>query len=457
MWYSSTVSNLAPGAVRARRWPFIVAVVLALGVVVSVEQRGSESELSAAVERLATAQQTLAQALAMGLERELSNPVTSTADAVTRFRADAHRVAPEQLILVDSGDGLRDAKGERVTSASLEAAMRSGAESAVLPRDEAVALGLPRRRAAAGFSRFAVPVRLSVAVIATGLPERARATREQMISLGGTLLVSFTILGFALFAMRREGERLRFAHRLEREQLEHARDEQLGRADRIAVASALSIGVAHELATPLGVIAARVEQLSRAVKGDERAERALVAISEQVQQMKLVMQGFLGLARGEPPKVSPTAPARLVEDSAVSVQHRFNHANVTLEANSSDSLPVVELDATLIRQALANLLINALQASAPGARVILRATAGEGALSLTVEDEGAGIGVEVARRAKEPFFTTRAQTGGTGLGLAITNEIVRHHSGTLTLGRRSVGNGTIACITLPLVREAEPH
>jgi signal transduction histidine kinase len=73
-------------------------------------------------------------------------------------------------------------------------------------------------------------------------------------------------------------------------------------------------------------------------------------------------------------------------------------------------------------------------------------------LVFSVEDEGVGIEPEVAQRATEPFFTTRGHAGGTGLGLAITNEIVRHHSGTLTLGPRRDHHGTLARITLPLVR-----
>jgi signal transduction histidine kinase len=452
----ATVPSTQPSTVsgrRTRQVPFVAAIALSIGVVVAVEQRGSEAELSAAVERLASAQHVVARALTLGLERELGDASPGEARRVVRrFHEAAARVTPEQLVLVDTGDGLRDPLGVVRRAPSIEEALASGATDVVVPREEADALGLPRRRAAAGLGRLTGPLPLRLAVVTTSLPERARTTREQWISLAGTLLVSGVILGFGVIALRHEGQRLQLLHRLERAQLELERDEQLALAERIAVASALSIGVAHELATPLGVIAARVEQLRRAVKGEERAERALAAIDEQVQQMKLVMQGFLGLARGEPPKVSAASPTQLVDDAARAVQHRFTHAKVQLTLQTGPLLPVVTLDATLMRQALTNLLINALEASPAGTTVTLASAVTGTELVFSVEDEGVGIEPEVAQRATEPFFTTRGHAGGTGLGLAITNEIVRHHSGTLTLGPRRDHHGTLARITLPLVR-----
>src|SRR5512141_2882070 len=138
MWYRWTVPNPPPAGVPVRRWPFIVAIAASIGVVVAVEQRGTEAELSAAVERLAAAQHTLARALTMGLERQLAEEgAPQAARAVVRFREDAHRVAPEQLVLVDAGDGLRDAEGALRHAETLEAALRGGADSLVLPREEA--------------------------------------------------------------------------------------------------------------------------------------------------------------------------------------------------------------------------------------------------------------------------------------------------------------------------------
>ena len=65
-----------------------------------------------------------------------------------------------------------------------------------------------------------------------------------------------------------------------------------------------------------------------------------------------------------------------------------------------------------------------------------------------VDDDGAGIPDDIARRATEPFFSTRRGEGGSGLGLTIAREIVNHHAGTITLARREDGVGTRATITI---------
>jgi signal transduction histidine kinase len=71
-------------------------------------------------------------------------------------------------------------------------------------------------------------------------------------------------------------------------------------------------------------------------------------------------------------------------------------------------------------------------------------------VAFVVTDDGAGITSEAAARAKEPFFTTKAQGLGTGLGLAIAAEIVKSHRGEMTIGPNQGGKGTRALIEIPI-------
>ncbi len=103
-------------------------------------------------------------------------------------------------------------------------------------------------------------------------------------------------------------------------------------------------------------------------------------------------------------------------------------------------------DAFQLKQALLNLVLNALQASGEGGTIILRAKVeGERAV-IEVDDEGEGIADDLREKVFTLFFTTRE--GGTGLGLPIVRRIVEEHGGTITLGPRPDG-GTRATVTVP--------
>jgi signal transduction histidine kinase len=78
-------------------------------------------------------------------------------------------------------------------------------------------------------------------------------------------------------------------------------------------------------------------------------------------------------------------------------------------------------------------------------------------VAFVVTDDGEGITAESAARVFEPFFTTKPPGSGSGLGLAISNEIVKHHRGTLTVEPRPRARGTRACIEIPAIpRNHEP-
>jgi signal transduction histidine kinase len=445
------MSDLVP---RRRHVPLIVAMVLATAAVAGLRVWDSERESQHAVTRLAMAQGTLARALAFDLESRLAAEEASGLErdeALARatealLRDSAHLGAPRQTLVFVGGPGALH--GSRAVTPSLEGLAASGDELLILSRDEAVKLGLPPRRAVAAWRATSRPA-LGVLVVASADLERVRAQREELLSVVSVLVVVALVLGFGVTAVRRDGERVRLAHLLERQRLERERDEQLTRAERVAVASALSLGIAHELATPLGVIAAKVEGLRRNAT-DERSVAALAVISEQVATMRQVMQGFLSLARGDAPQTTQVAAESLARAAARAVVHRFTAANVSLQLEVPEGLPMVWADETLVRQALANLLINAAQASGPGSHVTLRLSVVEGTLEFRVLDEGHGIPSAIADQVTRPFVTTRAQVGGTGLGLAITQELARHHGGTVSLGPGPGGRGTEATLRLPL-------
>jgi signal transduction histidine kinase len=129
------------------------------------------------------------------------------------------------------------------------------------------------------------------------------------------------------------------------------------------------------------------------------------------------------------------------------VEHRFDAAQVKLEV-AMDCEGSVSGDPRLLDQALVNLLLNACDASHAGQTVHMHAEVSNARVCFCVEDEGSGISADVAARATEPFFTTKAPGAGTGLGLAIVNEIAKHHQGRFVIAPRA-GGGTEARLELP--------
>src|SRR5262249_7256936 len=125
-------------------------------------------------------------------------------------------------------------------------------------------------------------------------------------------------------------------------------DERLARAGRVAMMGTLASGVAHEISTPLGVIAGRAEQLAARVGNDDRAKKNVQAILEQSHRIEDVVRGFLDFARGGAPSLRQVAPAAVMESAVKLVQHRFETARVSLEEAAPPELPSVHADVRLL-------------------------------------------------------------------------------------------------------------
>jgi len=106
----------------------------------------------------------------------------------------------------------------------------------------------------------------------------------------GVALASGLILLAAVGTLRKQKRELDLERQRALHKMERARDAELARANRMATIAALSSGIAHEISTPLGVIAGRMEQLQAALQGQERYERVAATISAQVNRIDQVMR-----------------------------------------------------------------------------------------------------------------------------------------------------------------------
>ena len=257
------------------------------------------------------------------------------------------------------------------------------------------------------------------------------------------------MLAFGGLSLRRQRHELELERQVAVSSLEREREALLADADKMAALAALSTGIAHEVGTPLGVIVGRVEQVLDRPECDVRTRAALDIVLEQVGRIQAIVRGCLALARGESPALARTPPSVLVEHAVSLVRHRFEKAEVDLDAEVASDLPEVSCDASLFEQALVNVLLNACQATPRGGRVRVRVGREGASVVFIVDDEGPGITAAVAKRATAPFFSTKRDQGGSGLGLTIAREIVSHHGGAIALERRTEHGGTRATISLP--------
>ncbi|HVU00122.1 MAG TPA: ATP-binding protein [Polyangiaceae bacterium] len=427
----------------------------AIFVVVLLAWWDARREAEGALVDVANEQTTLARSVASALSARLANlrdrgePIEPS--SLLAGVRDVERPGNVRLFVSAPGAvGFVGTSGAVVRDAAVERAVARGTEWVRLERTEAPAFDLPERMAVAGLASFRGDGgRWSVAVAATARRERDRASRAAWRSIGAVVVASGLVLLFGGVAMRKQRQELTLSRELAVAELERQREEQLLRIDKLATLAALSTGIAHEVATPLGVIVGRAEQLLPKVSHDERATKGVQSIIEQGTRIDRVVRGFLDLARGESPSHELVAPESVARAAAELVEHRFEKASVRLSFEAAADLPKVACDPRLLEQVVINLLQNGCDACSAGGHVELSVRAEGERVSFVVSDDGAGISSEAAARAVEPFFTTKPAGKGTGLGLAIAHEILKHHGGDLRIEPRKGGRGTRAVAALP--------
>jgi signal transduction histidine kinase len=226
------------------------------------------------------------------------------------------------------------------------------------------------------------------------------------------------------------------------------------RSERLAALGQLSAGLAHELRNPLGTIRASAEMLARQIPADNPVAAELVGyIQSEVDRMNALVTRFLEFAR--PLELKPVR-AELTEviDRAIAQLERHSPPfDVAVYKNYAPDLPPFEFDPELMERVVYNLLLNAAQASPPGAAITVKTRLVEGNAEIAVIDRGEGIPPERQEVIFNPFVTTKPD--GVGLGLAIVSKIVDLHGGTITV-ESEPGKGSVFRVYLPVVRRAAP-
>jgi signal transduction histidine kinase len=457
---AGSASSSLPAAPTARRsrHRLAVAMVLVVCAIAGLAYVDAARESTAALEDFAEEQATLANALGAALRLRATGPQQMTESDLLAGLRSVER--PNALVILVGHPGdrrLHGTDGRQVVSDRLAGALARQDTVVRIPRNESAPLGLPPRTALAGLARVDGVPGSPWQIVAVASAERERdrevwARRRLVLSV---LTAAGLVLVFGGLAMRKQRQELVLERELAIAELQQSRDERLERASKAAAMGTLALGVAHEISTPLGVIAARAEQMRPRVASDERLSAGVDAILSQTDRIDQVIRGLLGLARGEAPASERIDPRGVIENAVALVEHRFAKAGVGLRQEIDGELPAVVGDPRLLEHAVVNLLLNACDACRAGGDVLIRGRRDDAEIEILVEDSGAGISLSDVGRALEPFFTTKAREGGTGLGLAIAREIVANHRGRLVF-TRGEPRGTRAAIRLPPV-EAATH
>jgi signal transduction histidine kinase len=224
---------------------------------------------------------------------------------------------------------------------------------------------------------------------------------------------------------------------------------QLDIAQRLAAISKLGSGVAHEIKNPLNAIALRLDLL-RAKLGAPEEELApeIEVLSKEVMRLNRVVKTFLDFSRPVEVHFEETDLAALAKEivDLMAPQARLSQITLALEAPAE---PVrVRADPDMIKQAILNLVTNAMEAMRDGGNLMVKVHEPDGSAALEVADSGPGIPEQLRDKVFQLYFTTKSR--GSGIGLAMTYRAVQLHNGSIAFTSEE-GKGTTFRLQFPAV------
>ena len=228
----------------------------------------------------------------------------------------------------------------------------------------------------------------------------------------------------------------------------------------------LTAGLAHDFNNLLQVIAGNLELV---LAGDlsDRQRRQLENAARATDRGARLTRQLLAFARKTRLEAKPTNLNRLIRETGEMLENSVG-ASIRLETSLREDLPTTMIDPVHLEMALMNVLINARDASPKGGTVTVatgteeidKRSAGHNLrpgtyVVLSIQDQGEGMPPEIARRAVEPFFTTKGADKGTGLGLAMVHGFVQQSLGKLEI-RSEAGRGTTIRMLFPVAEQPAP-
>jgi two-component system, sporulation sensor kinase E len=231
-----------------------------------------------------------------------------------------------------------------------------------------------------------------------------------------------------------------------------SREARLRRAESLASLTTLTAGVAHEIKNPLASISIHIQLAAKAMQGKEQVDTKSIShylgiVGEEVERLNRIVVDFLFAVRPIDLNLVESDLNDFVRDTMSFLKYELDQSGIGSELSLAEGLPRLMIDARFMKQALLNLIKNAIEAMPSGGNLKVSTFRKGDEIDLSVEDTGVGMSAETQAKIFEPFFTTRE--AGSGLGLTTVFKIVKEHQGEIQV-KSKLGEGTTFTLILPV-------
>ncbi len=224
------------------------------------------------------------------------------------------------------------------------------------------------------------------------------------------------------------------------------------RAENLASLTTLAAGVAHEIKNPLASLGIHLQLMRREVGHqkclpEETACSYLDVLEEEIERLNSIVVDFLFAVRPMDTQMKQEDVHKVIEDMLDFVRYELEENRITVETSLKAEVHKAEIDQKYFKQALLNIIKNAIGAMPEGGSLTISTAVQGNMLAVDVADTGTGISDENMEKIFEPYFTTK--DFGSGLGLTVVYKVIREHQGDISI-HSTEGKGTTFTILLPL-------
>jgi signal transduction histidine kinase len=223
---------------------------------------------------------------------------------------------------------------------------------------------------------------------------------------------------------------------------------ELSQRQALSAVGEFAAALAHEVRNPLTSIRLDLQLAREVLPPASRADEIMRRTLRQLERLDQSVDGALRIARSGRMELTPIGlqgPTRAAAETVLR-EHAWRGVEIAIVVDDTAEAAHVLGDAAALEQLFLNLLLNAAQALPGAGHVDVEIAAHHDTVTATIADDGPGMSPDALSRARQPFFTTRAE--GTGLGLTVADRIVSAHRGTLTI-ESIAGDGTTVRVSLP--------